>query len=291
METLKKPETVITLINTSALLGASVYFYRRINGLEQELDLIKDHVTSTVKKVKELQVTKQHVRQLAAAIRELNTIMGTQKNELANIKGISEFQKEQIVELQNQSRELGGECKLINSPYQRQYQQFSPQPRQAQNNFNVPQNVPQGFQQPNFSHQQSNNIVQPALPNNQRQNFPQNNQGFQQQQNQVPNYQQNNQGFNMQQNQQAGFQPQSPNTPQIGQYNNSPPPQHNSNSLFDGLSTPALGGFNSQNNSLISLSDVNLDRPEMIEDDLDSEIDAVRRARNNNAVNTNSLGL
>ena len=56
METLKKPETVITLINTAALLGVSVYFYRRINLLEQEIDKHTEHLTSTIKKVKEMQV-------------------------------------------------------------------------------------------------------------------------------------------------------------------------------------------------------------------------------------------
>ena len=116
METLKKPETIITLINTAALLGASVYFYRRINGLEQDIDKQSEHLTSTIKKEKEMQVTRQHVKQLANAIRELNNIMGAQRNEINGLQNIIGFQKDQIKELQGETKTLGGDVKLTQMP-------------------------------------------------------------------------------------------------------------------------------------------------------------------------------
>ena len=34
MNNLRKPESVIALINTASLLGISIYFYKKINNLE-----------------------------------------------------------------------------------------------------------------------------------------------------------------------------------------------------------------------------------------------------------------
>nr|QBK91406.1 MAG: protein of unknown function DUF1664 [Pithovirus LCPAC302] len=248
METLKKPETVITLINTAALLGASVYFYRRINVLEQEIDKHTEHLTSTIKKVKEMQVTKEHVKQLAGAIRELNNIIGGQRNEIIQLKHFSNFYKEQIKELQESTTGLGGEVKLTKIPV------ISPVQFHPRNRYNQSQGYNQPLQQ---GYNQSQGYNQPLQQGynqpQQRYNQSQQGLGFNEQ-----FEKQNRQGFNMNSQPSFGF-----NSNQTFQQ------QNNSGYNQDQFYHPAQ-----------DLIDLNLmNNPE--EDDIDSEIEAVRRARQN----------
>jgi hypothetical protein len=117
METLKKPETIITLINSTALLGVSVYFHRRINTLEQEMAKHSGHLTSTINTVKDMQITKEHIKQLAHAIRELNGTAAAEKNEIAGLKSALLFQNNQVKELQKEAKESNADCELTKTPY------------------------------------------------------------------------------------------------------------------------------------------------------------------------------
>ena len=287
METLKKPETIFTLANTAALLGASVYFYRRINGLEQELDKYSEHLTSTIKKVKEIQIIKQHVKQLAQAIRELNNTTGAQKNELAYLRNLSSFQKNQIEELQAQAKELGGECKLTQVPFQSQVNRYT-QP-QAQG-YAQQQAQPQGYAQQQA--QPQGYAQQQAQPQGygQQQVQPQ---GYGQQQAQPQGYGQTQpQGYGQNLNQGYGHQQSQGYVLTPNQQNlNQPLNQQN---LNQSLNQPLNQGLS----SLIDL-DMGFDgsyqpQPEIgDDDDLDSQINAVRRARNGgqNTMEMNALGI
>ena len=129
MNSIKKPETVITLLNTAALLGASIYFYRKINNLELELNKHSEHLTLTVKKVKEIANTKKHIAALANAIKEVNQNLGLNSQNIDFLKEIVKFQNEQIGELQKVVLTLKEdlEFKLKDNPhisrimYQQQY--------------------------------------------------------------------------------------------------------------------------------------------------------------------------
>ena len=172
MNSLKKPETVITLINTAALLGASIYFYKKTNNLELELNKHSEHLTLTVKKVKEIANTKKHIAVLADAIKKVNYSLGSQDNEVETLKEIVKYQNSQIIELQKfilemRDEENKNEFKLKenhhiqNILYRSNYQQGTPQRIQQPQNFQG-----QGFQQPQ---QQSQNFRQPQQPQNFRQ--------------------------------------------------------------------------------------------------------------------------
>jgi len=200
MNSLKKPETVITLINTAALLGASIYFYKKTNNLELELNKHSEHLTLTVKKVKEIANTKKHIATLAEAIKKLNFSLGNQNSEIESLKEIVKYQNNQITEMQKfilemRDEENKNEFKLkenphINSILYRPYQQGFPQQQQG-----FPQQQ-QGFPQ-------------------QRQGFPQQQQGYQQIRQPIRNdsmidfgsqYQQASpQGYNQQRYQQQGY--------------------------------------------------------------------------------------
>ena len=284
METLKKPETIITLINTAALLGASVYFYRRINGLEQEIDKYSEHLTSTIKKVKEMQITKQHVKQLAAAIRELNNAMGAQRNELSYLRNLSSFQREQIQELQEQSKELGADCKLTQVPFQQQNRYNQGFPGYNGSQQGVQQQISQqtasrqgyqpGFNQPGFNQtpptpQPQQRSYNPAPMMAQRQYSPQ-----QMPQPQIP------------QMPQQMSQPQMPQQMSQPQYHQQ---GQNQQGQFQ-------GGYNQPGTAdLLNLELGNMNNYPQVDqddDDLDSEIDAVRRARNQGSqMEMNNLGL
>ena len=131
MNSIKKPETVITLLNTAALLGASIYFYRKINNLELELNKHSEHLTLTVKKVKEIANTKKHIAALANAIKEVNQNLGLNSQNIDFLKEIVKFQNEQIGELQEVVLTLKEDFdfKLKNNPHipRIMYQQFQPQ--------------------------------------------------------------------------------------------------------------------------------------------------------------------
>ena len=266
METLKKPETIITLTNTAALLGASVYFYRRINGLEQDLDKYSEHLTTTIKKVREIQVIKQHVGQLAQAIRELNNTAGAQRNELTYLRNLSGFQREQIKELQGQAEKLGADCKLTQVPFQQQnrYNQHTPQGlNQSYTQVNQPMN--QGYSQ------QTNQPMNQGYhqPMTDRQNR-QNNQGVFGQQVLNPTQTQNsNQGYNQNVNQ-GGL-----------------------SSLIDldlgGMNQPMNQGMNQPMNQ--GFDGLGYQQEMGNDDDLDSQINAVRRARSQHTSEVNSLGI
>lgn len=201
MDSLKRPETIISLINTAALLGASIYFYKKINNLELELNKHSEHLTTTVKKVKEMTIYKKHIAALGNAIKELNGAMGNSYRDVENLKQLVKFQAEQITELHTLLSKLELDNKLefkqTDNPYLRylQYQQ-QPQSRriqQAPTKMDAWQQRQQQFQQPSQQQFQQQQFQQPQQQQFQQPQFQQYQppqQQFQQQQFQQPPQQQ-----------------------------------------------------------------------------------------------------
>ena len=246
MNSLKRPETVITLVNTAALLGISIYFYRKTNNLELELNKHSEHLTATVKKVKEIANTKKYLAQLANAIKELNNYSSVYSRDIDNLKEIIKYQNTQIAELQAFVLTLRGEdnkseLKLkenphifVINPFQRFPPQISQFPGQNVQQQNIQQFPGQNVQQfPGQNPQQQNQNAQNPmrqLPQPQ-QAFPQQGfaqpqmqpvqpqQAFPQQQMQQQFPQQMQQQFPQQQMQQQFPQQMSPQQNQFGQQN------------------------------------------------------------------------
>lgn len=186
MEVVKKPETIISLINSVALMGASLYFYRRINGLEQELEKNTEHLASTIKKVGDLQLTKQHIKQLADAIKSLNNTMGGHRNEISQLRHLTNFQHEQIKELQGVvEKEDGKEIKLTQIPFS-PVLQYQLSGRNQGSNY---QNQYSGQYQETPGFVQNAQGMSPGMSPGMNQGFVQNTQGMNQ------NVQGMNQGF------------------------------------------------------------------------------------------------
>jgi hypothetical protein len=100
MESLKDMRTVITIANTAALLGISLYFFRRIKVLEGEIDKHSDdinkqskYLTSTIKKLKDIQHVSKNLSQIAdyvkgldAKVTQLTSIVGMQNNQILDLQ-------------------------------------------------------------------------------------------------------------------------------------------------------------------------------------------------------------
>jgi len=252
MESIKKPETIISLINTTAILGVAVYFYRRVNGLEQEIDKHTQHLATTINKVKEMQVVKQHIQQLAGAIREMNNVTGSQKNELIHLRSLVAFQNDQIKELQAQTTDLGGSVKLLQQPYFAGNQQSM---------MNQPMNQNQYEQRQPMANQQS-------MVNNRGLN--QNDQNFNVRTDRGTPSQTNLGGYNN-----GNYQNLNNNFVNPGNYQN-----QNNNFVNPGYNSGGYQNNPAGNGSLIDLGGLDFGtEPE--ENEVDDQIDAVRRAKQN----------
>ena len=299
MDTLKKPEMLLGLTNTAALLGASLYFYRRLNNIETDLEKQSEDLLSTINKVKEMQIHKQHIKQLAGAIRELNNVMGSQRNEISSLNNILNFQKRQIHEIQEKSPD--SDLKLTQDSFQLysnrgnnpQYGNLnhgnhSPQPGNLNHGNHHPQpgNLNHGNHHPQPGNLNHGNYhpPQPGNLNNGNYHLPHqanlNNGKYHSPQpnpnNQQPNgYQPNNQPPN-------GYQPN--NQPPNGYQPNNQPPNVNNQNPNGYQPNLNNNGYpnNGYNGNLIDLAGFPLDNQShenAEEDDLDSEINAVRNAR------------
>ncbi len=259
MNNLKKTETVITFINTAALLGASIYFYRKINNLEQELNKHSEHLTSTVKKVREMVIYKKHIAILENAIKKFNFTLEYQNRDIETLKEIVKYQSNQITEIHSFIKSLKGEEPLEIKWKDNVHLQPLLYPQQ---NFRQIQNDNfGGYQQSNFN--QRNFNQQQAMNQGYQQNM--NQQGYQQQamNNQGFNQGMNNQGFNQGMNNQGNFNQRNFN--QQG-YNQGYNQGMNNQGYNQGMNEQ---GYNQRRNQF----DEN--------EDEDATIDAVRRARAN----------
>lgn len=106
MENLKKPETVIGLINTAALLGVCVYFYKKTNNLELELNKHSENLTRTVKQIKETFIYKKHIANISDELKKQNFSMGQFSQDINRLKEVVKIQAAQINEMQSLFSEL-----------------------------------------------------------------------------------------------------------------------------------------------------------------------------------------
>lgn len=250
MESLKKPETIITLINTAALLGAVVYFYRRISNIEEKIDTHGEHLTSTIKKVKEIQLTKKHIEQIVAAIKSSNGKINFHSSEIQRFQQSNTIQDEQIKELQE----------IISGKLEEIELKHTSNPHLSPYNYN---NYRSEWSDSYANNPGYNSNIQP-------QHYPrQNNSPIPPQAQQVQRHQPQ-----QYQNPQAQYQPPQPQqyqNPQA-QYSSNRPPQQYQPQYPPHQPQPQY----SQPSPLIHF-DNNLQS--FSEEDVDNTIDAVRRAR------------
>lgn len=99
MDSLKRPEMILSVTNTIGMVSSIIYFYKRTSALQDEIEKINTHLTATVKKVSELPDNKEHIGQLADAINQLNRVSQMNRSGLAEIKDILTSQEDDITQL------------------------------------------------------------------------------------------------------------------------------------------------------------------------------------------------
>lgn len=108
MDSLKDIKSIIAIANTAALLGVSIYFYRRLKQIDAEMATQSSHLKSTIKKVRDMQIMNNHISKLAAAIKDLNAVVANCTNQNAQLQNIIQSQQREIAELQKYVSENGG---------------------------------------------------------------------------------------------------------------------------------------------------------------------------------------
>ena len=73
MESLKRPEMLLSTANTAGLIGITIYFYRQIEIIKTEMTKISSHVSNLAKKLNEVQQGNQQIPQLGQAIENINS--------------------------------------------------------------------------------------------------------------------------------------------------------------------------------------------------------------------------
>lgn len=103
MESLKRPEMIISVATATGLVGSTIYFYKRANALQAELDKLTEHLGSTVRKVAELpKVTDtqaNHINQLNDGLQKLNNLVVQHHSLLADFKASLDEQGDEMEEL------------------------------------------------------------------------------------------------------------------------------------------------------------------------------------------------
>ena len=148
MEHFKKPEMIIALITAAALVGSSGYFYKKQQGLEEEINKIQDNLATNIKMVREFSTYGDHIRQLATAIKELNAHINSQRNIMDDYRTILDSHQDSFEIIVNALKEQGLDLKLPRSyfsrpdPYELDHRRRSDYQHDHRTTHNYPREAP-----------------------------------------------------------------------------------------------------------------------------------------------------
>ena len=86
MESFKNPATIASIAAITGLFGAVIYFYKRANGLQSEIDKLTEHIASIARKVGELKDTNARMDALTNALAQLSNQANHMTNQVREIK-------------------------------------------------------------------------------------------------------------------------------------------------------------------------------------------------------------
>ena len=93
MESLKRPEMVLSVANTVGLIGVVTYFNKQQQSLQAELVKVSDHLSSTIKKIAELQGQCQQINKVVEMLNRFDTVV-------RDVRTLSEDTSDQLNDLQ-----------------------------------------------------------------------------------------------------------------------------------------------------------------------------------------------
>ena len=89
----------MSIATASGLVGSTIYFYKRSNALQTELDKISDHLSATIKKVADMQIHGAHIEDLAKSVRELNMVAKRHNDVIKELQDITNNHTEELEEV------------------------------------------------------------------------------------------------------------------------------------------------------------------------------------------------
>jgi len=90
MDNFRKPEMILCIITTAALIGTSTYFYKKNQSLEEELEKIDDRLSTTVNKVQEMGKYGDNIQQIGQAFKNLRATVDSQKSAIEDFHNLIE---------------------------------------------------------------------------------------------------------------------------------------------------------------------------------------------------------
>lgn len=107
MEVVKHPATVLSLVNTAAIVGVSAYLYKKTTVHDEDLEKITKSLAATVKKISETPDYQKPINELVGAFHELNRVYTRSRKQLDEAFDIIEEQEQTIALLAEGLNQLG----------------------------------------------------------------------------------------------------------------------------------------------------------------------------------------
>jgi hypothetical protein len=85
METLRKPETIISVTSAVALIGSIVYFYRQMKSLREDLEDLNEKFKATINKIPDFSGFTDNIVQVSNAIKQLDHALQAQDEIILDI--------------------------------------------------------------------------------------------------------------------------------------------------------------------------------------------------------------
>ena len=112
MESLKEPTMVISLTTAAALVGSSLYFYKKTQAIETELSELSDRLVSVFTKMAELQVGHEKIDTLYNHTKKISSDLSEQRKMVEECRIDIEYLLESIDLIVDSLKEIGTDITL-----------------------------------------------------------------------------------------------------------------------------------------------------------------------------------
>jgi len=89
MDSLKRPEMIVSVATATGLVGSVIYFYKRENAMQEELNKLSENLVSAINKIKTIQISTQthdnHILQIVEGLKQLNSLIGEHNKSIEDL--------------------------------------------------------------------------------------------------------------------------------------------------------------------------------------------------------------
>lgn len=99
MDSFKKPEMILSIANTLAIIGISAFGYKKVSAVEDDLKTTKEALAAMIKKVGELTVTCAKMEELLNTVKQLDSTVRNKEKNINRIIKESSYTAEDLDDL------------------------------------------------------------------------------------------------------------------------------------------------------------------------------------------------